>query len=144
MKLKLDHDTFETIKAHAEAAYPNECCGFFFGNDSEYREIVLAREVTNSKEGDKSRRFEITPADYREAESFALEKGLDLLGVYHSHPDHPAEPSAYDLEVALPYFSYIIVSVKEGEYEAIRSWQLNDDRQFEEENLEVAEFSTIN
>jgi len=141
MKLKLDDSTFKQIKAHAEAAYPEECCGFFFGNDSENREIILAREVHNSKEGDKSRRFEIAPGDYREAEKFALEQGLDLLGVYHSHPDHPAKPSEHDLKVALPYFSYIIVSVREGKHNTTRSWQLNDDRQFVEEELEVTEYS---
>ena len=132
------------MTAHAEAAYPEECCGFFFGNDSKNREIILARAVRNSKEGDKSRRFEISPADYREAESVARDRGLDLLGVYHSHPDHPAEPSEHDREVAMPYFSYIIISVQEGKHDDIRTWQLNDHREFEEEELEVTEFSIPN
>ena len=91
--------------------------------------------VDNSKEGDKRRRFEIAPKDYLKAEAFAEEKGLQFLGVYHSHPNSPAIPSAYDRMAAQPYFSYIIISVFDGEFSHIRSWQLNDDMQFEVENI---------
>lgn len=123
---------------HAEADYPNECCGFFFGSDNgERREISIARSVSNAKEGDQRRRFRIDPADYREAERYALKNDLDLLGVYHSHPDHPAEPSEHDRKVAMPFFSYIIISVQEGKAADTRSWQLNDERQFDEELIET-------
>ena len=67
--------------------------------------------VENSKEGDQRRRFEISPLEYMKAERFAIENQLQLLGVYHSHPDHPAIASQHDLAVAMPYFSYIIISV---------------------------------
>lgn len=125
--------------AHAEEYYPNECCGFFFGTDGEVRKISLSRQVTNAREGDQRRRFQIDPEDYRKAEKFAVEQNLDLLGVYHSHPDHPAVPSEHDRRVAMPYFSYIIISVKGGKAEETRSWQLNEERQFDEEPFELIE-----
>ena len=127
---------------HAEADYPNECCGFFYGLEGDIRQVRVIREVENAKEGDQRRRFQIDPNDYQKAEKFAIERDLDLLGVYHSHPDHPAEPSEHDRKVAMPWFSYIIISVRDGNAEETRSWQLNKERQFEEETVETAEFST--
>lgn len=118
-------------------SFPDECCGFFFGKEiNEERIITDVLIVNNSKEGDKRRRFEISPKDYLNGERFADEKGLQLLGVYHSHPNHPAIPSEHDRVAAQPYFSYIIISVKENEIADIRSWQLNDNFQFEEETIE--------
>lgn len=144
MSIILNHTIENKITAHAEMEYPFECCGFFFGEDSGNRKITHIREVSNAKEGDKRRRFEISGDDYRKAEKFALEHDLDLLGVYHSHPDHPAEPSEHDRSVAMPNFSYIIVSVREGNQKEIRSWRLNDERQFEEEAVELTEYSIPN
>lgn len=144
MKIILDQQTSENIREHAEADYPNECCGFLFGDNTRERAVTQVIKVSNAKEGDQRRRFEISPEDYRKAESYAEEHGLDLLGVYHSHPDHPAEPSEQDRRVALPFFSYIIVSVPAGEAADIRSWQLNDERQFEEETLVTTELATHN
>lgn len=133
MKIELTPAALKTIHEHAERDYPNECCGFLYGEESEVRRITLARPVGNSKEGDQRRRFQIDPNDYRKAELYAAEHDLDLLGVYHSHPDHPAEPSEHDLKQALPFFSYIIVSVREGESDTTTSWRLDDEGQFEEE-----------
>lgn len=118
-------------------SFPDECCGFFFGKEiGEERIITNIVIVNNSKEGDKKRRFEISPKDYLNAERFADENNLQLLGVYHSHPNHPAIPSEHDRIAAVPYFSYIIISVKENEIADIRSWQLNNNFQFEEETIE--------
>lgn len=144
MSIILNQTIENEIKAHAEREYPYECCGFFFGEDSGDRKITHTREVSNAKEGDKRRRFEISGDDYRKAENFALEHDLDLLGVYHSHPDHPAKPSEHDRSVAMPYFSYIIVSVHEGNKKEIRSWQLNEERYFKEEKIELKEYSKPN
>lgn len=127
------------MEEHAELAYPNECCGFFFGKNDGTRLVTAVRKVTNAKEGDQRRRFEIAPEDYQKAEKYALDQDLDLLGVYHSHPDHPAEPSEHDRSVALPYFSYIILSVQNGKSVNIRSWQLNEERMFEEEEIKQDE-----
>lgn len=118
-------------------SFPDECCGFFFGKELNDERIVTdVLVVNNSKEGDKRRRFVISPKDYLNAERFADENQLQLLGVYHSHPNHPAIPSEHDRVAAQPYFSYIIISVMENEIADIRSWQLNDDLQFEEEKIE--------
>ena len=132
----LDNDVQKIIVQHAVDTYPDECCGFLYGSeDSNGRRIItLARAVTNAKEGDKRRRFEISPQDYIAAEKYAEEQQMELLGVYHSHPDHPAIPSEHDRAAAQPFFSYLIISVNNKEPGAIRSWRLNDDGQFEEEN----------
>lgn len=133
--LILEETVLEYVKNHSEEDYPNECCGFFFGKDGEERNVTLAEKVANTQDGDQRRRFQIDPKDYQKAEKYALENNLDLLGVYHTHPDHPAEPSEHDRSVALPYFSYIIISVRKGTSTDIRSWRLNEERQFEEEHI---------
>jgi proteasome lid subunit RPN8/RPN11 len=133
----IEQKTLNEMHRDALQSFPDECCGFFFGKESnEERIITDVLIVNNSKEGDKRKRFEISPQDYLNAERFADEKGLQLLGVYHSHPNHPSIPSEHDRVAAQPYFSYIIISVKENEIADIRSWQLNDNFQFEEETIE--------
>jgi proteasome lid subunit RPN8/RPN11 len=118
--------------------FPDECCGFLLGHEvGTQRTISTILVVDNSKEGDKRRRFEIAPKDYLNAELFADREGLQLLGVYHSHPNHPAVPSEHDRIAAQPWFSYIIVSVHDEKFEDIRSWRLNDDLHFEEEKLQT-------
>jgi proteasome lid subunit RPN8/RPN11 len=123
------------MKAHAINTFPDECCGFFYGTEQRdgSRMIKKILEVNNSKNGDKKRRFEIAGKDYMLAEKFALENDFLLLGIYHSHPNHPAIPSEHDRAAALPYFSYVILSTTPGNIDHIRSWQLNDVSQFEEE-----------
>jgi proteasome lid subunit RPN8/RPN11 len=95
--------------------------------------------VGNSREyAEAYHRFEITPTDFLAAEKAAAEAGDAVIGIYHSHPDHPAEPSGYDLENALPYYSYLIVSVAGGKAGRLTSWRLKDDRsRFEAETLTV-------
>jgi proteasome lid subunit RPN8/RPN11 len=123
------------MKVHALSAYPDECCGFLYGTEQtdSSRMITKILEVNNSKMGDKKRRFEISGKDYMLAEKFALENDILLLGIYHSHPNHPAIPSEHDRIAALPYFSYVILSITPGTIDHIRSWQLNNLSQFEEE-----------
>jgi proteasome lid subunit RPN8/RPN11 len=125
------------MKSHAISIFPDECCGFLFGSEQPdgIRTIVSIREVNNAKSGDKKRRFEITGKDYMQAELFAQENGCLLLGIYHSHPEHPAIPSEHDRVAAQPYFSYVIISVLQGRIDHIRSWRLNDVSQFEEEKF---------
>lgn len=115
------------IHQDAQNCFPNECCGFFYGTETtdNKRHISVAIPVINSKTGDQRRRFEISAIDYMKAEKYAIENNLTLLGVYHSHPQHPAIPSEHDLKQAMPYFSYIIVSVMDGNVNHTRSWQLN-------------------
>ena len=125
----------DDIRRHGAETYPNECCGALYGRDG----VVTATfALPNTTEEGPRRRFLVRPQDYREAERRASELGVDLLGFYHSHPDHPARPSQYDLDHAWPFFSYIIVSVRAGQPEDMTSWRLLDDRSaFEPEDLEV-------
>ncbi len=129
----------DLIMKDAVQAFPDECCGFLFGEeDSEgNRTISDIQVVNNAKEGDKRRRFEIAPLDYMRAEQYAEENNQLLLGVYHSHPNHPAIPSEHDRVAAQPWFSYVIISVLEGKIGPVRSWRLNDEAQFEEETVQV-------
>lgn len=144
MDLQLTEPANRIIQEHATAIYPDECCGFLYGQDGGVRLVQEAIPVTNNKDGDKRRRFEISPTDYLQAERYALDNNTSLLGVYHSHPDHPARPSVHDLKQAVPFFSYLIVSVLQGKVSNITSWQLSDNGQFEEESIVNRKTSFIN
>lgn len=141
----IDNSARAEILKDAIAAFPDECCGFLFGTEDSngFRAITAIQVVNNAKEGDKRRRFAIAPPDYLKAEQYAETNDLQLLGVYHSHPNHPAIPSEHDRVAAQPWFSYVIVSVLNGKPDALRSWRLNDEDQFEEENVGVVA-SSIN
>lgn len=117
--------------------FPDECCGFLFGREETdgTRLVLDILVVDNSKEGDKTRRFVISPLDYMTAEQHAIDHDWTLLGIYHSHPKHPAIPSEHDRIAAQPYFSYVIISVMDRETINLRSWLLNEDAQFEEEQI---------
>jgi proteasome lid subunit RPN8/RPN11 len=94
--------------------------------------------LINRRDDSPRNRFSITPEDFRAAERAAAERGLDLLGWYHSHPDHPARPSEFDREHAWPWYSYVIVSVDGGVPKDLTSWQLEDDRsKFQPEVVEA-------
>ena len=121
------------IRAHGIETYPNECCGALIGRDGVVTEVYA---LPNTTEEGPRRRFLVRPGDYREAEKRASAAGGELLGFYHSHPDHPARPSQYDLDHAWPFFSYIIVAVRAGVPEDMTSWRLRDDRSaFDSEEL---------
>lgn len=138
MKLEISANARTVMQEHAIQTYPNECCGFLYGEENNStRKITIAREVKNSKAGNQKRRFEISGKDYLNAEKFALDNNQTLLGIYHSHPDHPAKPSAHDLKQALPFFSYIILSVVEGKVNGLTSWQLNGNGSFGKEYIRL-------
>jgi proteasome lid subunit RPN8/RPN11 len=98
----------DAIRAHGQETYPHECCGALVGRGDRVDAIVA---LPNTTEEGPRRRFLVRPSDYREAERRATELGGELLGFYHSHPDHAARPSQYDLDHAWPTFAYIIVAV---------------------------------
>lgn len=127
------------IRSHGQETYPHECCGAIIGRDGFASAIVALPNTTD--EGPR-RRFMVRPSDYQLAEKRASELGGELLGFYHSHPDHPARPSQYDLDHAWPTFAYIIVAVAEGRADAMTVWYLKDDRSsFEEGSLNHGENS---
>jgi proteasome lid subunit RPN8/RPN11 len=118
------------IRRHGIETYPDECCGALIARDGA---IVEAWALPNTTSAGARRRFLIGPDDYRQAEGRARALGGALAGFYHSHPDHPAKPSQHDLEQAWPNMIYIIVAVKEGTPEDLRSWRLLEDRSAFEE-----------
>ena len=133
MAVSLNEAVRTAIRGHGRETYPNECCGALIGRAGDVAESFALPNTT--AEGPR-RRFLVRPADYQAAEARATASGAELLGFYHSHPDHPAQPSQYDLDHAWPFFSYVIVSVRDGEPRELRSWRLRDDRsQFDEEEV---------
>ncbi|MDR0855998.1 MAG: M67 family metallopeptidase [Clostridiales bacterium] len=126
------------IGREGEAAYPNECCGILLGTeDGGDKTATALLPIANAREdAEKYHRFVIEPDDMAAAELTAVQRGLDVIGCYHSHPDHPSVPSAYDTAHALPFWSYVIVSVQNGRAEVLSSWQLKADRTaFSEETI---------
>ena len=133
MAITLSDSVVTAIRAHGSETYPNECCGALIGRDGVISESF---PLPNTTEEGPRRRFLVRPTDYRAAEQRASKSGLELVGFYHSHPDHPAQPSQYDLDHAWPFFSYVIVSVQNGAPRDMRSWRLREDRsQFDEESI---------
>ncbi|WP_420581427.1 M67 family metallopeptidase [Reichenbachiella sp.] len=135
-QIQIASEILEEMHRHALSDFPNECVGFFYGqSEGNTKTVTEYGPLENSKEGDQRRRFEVNPLDYMKAEQYALANQLELLGIYHSHPLHPAVPSEHDLKQAVPFFSYIIASVNETKVEKTTSWQLNEENKFEEELL---------
>ena len=136
MSLKIANALIERINKHIEAAYPGEGAGFLLGADGDVSEVL---PLDNAREEEaRHNRFLLTPEDYLKAEMKAMELGVDLIGVFHSHPDCPNVPSEYDREWAQPFFSYIITRVDEGRVVSHRSWRLVEDRtKYDEEEIEI-------
>jgi len=136
---RLNERVLDAIRRHAAEAYPFECCGALIGAAAgvELVDIVEAQPLDNVTEEGPRRRFRVSATDYRQSEARARALGAELVGFYHSHPDHPAQPSQYDLDHAWPNFSYVIVAVAQGQPGDVRSWRLRPDRsQFDEETLQ--------
>ncbi|MEO6334078.1 MAG: M67 family metallopeptidase, partial [Pyrinomonadaceae bacterium] len=129
------------IRSHGESTYPNECGGMLIGRfkDGGEKELVETFPVKNASEENQRNRVLLLPKDVMRAEKYARENKLDVIGYYHSHPDDRAVPSQYDLDHALPVWSYIIVSVRERKAVDVRSWEMENDRsKFNEETIEKA------
>jgi proteasome lid subunit RPN8/RPN11 len=155
--LKMSTDIAQKIRQHGAETYPHECCGALLGRDAAAtegtataggvqlptREILALFPLVNRREDSPRNRFSVTAEDVQAAEKMGREKGLDVVGWYHSHPDHPASPSQYDREHAWPWYSYIIVSVANGKAAEMTSWRLSDDRsEYACEEIVVTESAT--
>jgi proteasome lid subunit RPN8/RPN11 len=157
MALKLGRQHVESIRQHGRRDYPSECCGILLGkahgDAKQVTEIVPLANLRHeparaqkllpvddaSRETEKNR-FLIDPLDQLRVEKDARARGLDVLGYYHSHPDHPARPSVYDRDHAWPWYSYVIISVEQGVPKDLTSWVLAEDRSaFGAEPVEVLE-----
>ena len=137
MEIMLDQVAYSKIFEHANKTYPNECCGFLYGEETDKRLITQTLEINNAMQGNQRDKFEIGPKDYQYGERFGKQINLSLLGIYHSHPDHPAYPSDFDLHRAFPFFSYIIISLEREKMLDIKSWKLGKNRSFEEEAIQL-------
>ncbi|HET6451240.1 MAG TPA: M67 family metallopeptidase [Spirochaetia bacterium] len=139
MKLVLTAAILDQIRRHGEETYPHECCGFLFGGQEDgTRTIAEIRRQENERSDSKNNRFLITPIEFRNAERAARAAGLQMVGIYHSHPDSPARPSEYDRDHAWPWYSYLIVSVGKGTAGDCHVWELKEDRSgFVTQDLEI-------
>jgi proteasome lid subunit RPN8/RPN11 len=132
--LHIDAGELDKVRRHGERTYPDECCGALIGPAP--GDVSEAFALSNTTGGERRRRFLVGPREYREAEARAAATRRELVGFYHSHPEHPAVPSAFDLEHAWPNLSYVIVSVRNGRAADARSWRLRADRSgYDEEQL---------
>ncbi len=139
MTLQCSKSLLAQIHAHGANSYPQEGAGFLFGADDTPRTVQSILSLSNAREeAARHNRYLITPVDYLKAELEADQLGLKLIGVFHSHPDHPNRPSEFDREWAQPFFSYVITSVESGKAVESRSWRLLEDRsRFEEEEIQI-------
>jgi proteasome lid subunit RPN8/RPN11 len=129
MSLRLNQGLTERIRAHATQSYPYECCGAMLGaEDGDAREVRDLVPLDNQRHDSPRNRFLVRPEDVILVDKAALERGMQVLGWYHSHPDAPARPSEFDREHAWPWYSYLIVSVEAAQPRRMASWRLTDDR----------------
>jgi proteasome lid subunit RPN8/RPN11 len=142
LEVGISAELAEKIREHGVETYPYECCGALLGKDKESaagpdadasglrnsREVLSLCPLINRRDDSPRNRFSVTAEDVREAEKAARAQGLEVIGWYHSHPDHPARPSDFDRDHAWPWYSYIIVSVHTGVPQDMTSWRLKDDR----------------
>jgi proteasome lid subunit RPN8/RPN11 len=134
--MKLSQQHLHQIHRHLESGYPNEACGVMLGKHGVVTEIVSA---DNERTDSARNRYLIDPLAYMKIERGADQRGLEVLGIYHSHPDVAARPSQFDLDHAWPNFSYLIVSVVKGKAVESNSWRLRDDRSgFNQEAVEIS------
>jgi proteasome lid subunit RPN8/RPN11 len=140
LRIRMSAELVEKIRQHGIETYPHECCGALLGKDEngEGREIVAVLGLANQRDDSPRNRFSVAPRDVIDVDKAAQANGLEVVGWYHSHPDHPAKPSEYDREHAWPWYSYVIVKVEQGEAREMTSWRLNEDRkEYQEERIEL-------
>ncbi len=140
MVLEIPQEVFDQINAHGEEAYPEEGAGLLLGQvNGDQKRVAAILKLDNSREDSaRHNRYLLTPENYLRGEQEANRLNMDVIGVFHSHPDHPNRPSEFDREWAMPWFSYLITSVQKGKRDGSRSWQLSEDREnFIEERIQI-------
>ena len=151
--LKLNPAHLQTIQTHAESTYPEECCGLLLGQiQGDIKTLIEVLPTENSwgddatdnfqtienstlRQSSKRNRFSIAPKVMFEVQKDTRSRNLDIIGIFHSHPDNPARPSEFDRAIAWAAYSYIIVSVQQGKASDLKSWILDDDHQFQPEEI---------
>ena len=135
MVVKIVNSTYDEIIKHAEAGYPEEVCGVLIGKNGSITNYKECRNLNRERARD---RYELDPIFFKEADDWARLNSMEILGIYHSHPDHPSRPSTFDRERAWPDWIYIIFSINHSKYSDGRAWILHDfDSPFLEEKIEL-------
>lgn len=134
--VKIFKSTYDEIIKHAESGYPEEVCGVLIGNNGLITKFKECRNLNRERARD---RYELDPLSFKEADDWARLDSMEILGIYHSHPDHPSRPSTFDRESAWPDWIYIILSINHGKYSDGRAWILHDFHStFIEEKIELS------
>jgi proteasome lid subunit RPN8/RPN11 len=128
MPVLIRNSDLQFIMSHAKSTYPEECCGFLLGLDSRVRSVERIVSVQNVNQDSRRNRYNIDPKDLIRADEEARRSNMSLIGIYHSHPDAPAQPSQFDLEHAWPWYTYLLLSVENGQPKDIAAWNLSEDR----------------
>lgn len=124
--INVNKQAWDVMVAHAEATFPNECCGAMLGNiDGDTKSVTQAVVIENSYTGAQGARYELRPEDLLEADRKARAAGLDLIGIFHSHPDCDAYFSKTDLENSCPWYSFVVLSIKSGKFDHANSFLPN-------------------
>ena len=124
--IKINQAAWDAMVAHAEGKFPNECCGAMIGSTTDdVKEVTLAQPLENAYSGAQGARYELRPEDLLEADKKARAAGLDLIGIFHSHPDCDAYFSKTDLENSCPWYSFVVLSVKGGKFDHANSFLPN-------------------
>jgi proteasome lid subunit RPN8/RPN11 len=126
--IAISRNLLDEIRAHGRDTYPEECCGGLLGWRGDPARVSGVERIDNVRDVERARRYEVSPQDYLRLERLAGEQGVELLGFYHSHPDHPAVPSAYDRDHAFPFFHYLVCAVASGSPGEVTAWVLSEDR----------------
>lgn len=133
--LELDRELVDRMIAHAEEIYPRECCGLLVGRSAGGTRLATELHRTGNLNTERAHdRYILDPQDWQRIDAAARAKGLDIVGIYHTHPDHPSEPSKFDLDHAWEGYSYVVVEVARGRVASWRSWVKQDERFVQEES----------
>lgn len=136
MTIEISDEVVRSIEQHALDAFPEECCGFLLGTSGALRRIVAFRRAKNIAPDDRPRRYTIDPLEHLHADDEARKQGLELIGIYHSHPNHPAAPSEFDRSRAASWYSYLILRIVDRRPKELTAWMFDDAAgQFRQEKL---------
>jgi proteasome lid subunit RPN8/RPN11 len=124
--IRIESEPWGAMVAHARQTYPNECCGAMLGSiDDGGKTVRAAMRLENAFAGVQAARYELRPEDLLAADKAARERKMDLIGIYHSHPDCGAYFSETDLKNSCPWYSFVVLSIQKGEFDHANSWLPN-------------------
>jgi proteasome lid subunit RPN8/RPN11 len=138
MTISITRRVLDEIHAHAESTYPEECCGLLISDKS--KQVRESMRMKNAYDGPKNDRYNIDPLELFKADRASAQRGLTIVGIYHSHPDYPASLSRFDMDHSFPWYSYVVVSVPHGKAQETKAWIPGEDHESaSEEPVEVLE-----